>query len=273
MRATESLRHTRLALSPVVVSVAAMIAALLATTVMAAEPAQAAIKSDDIRVQLAKKLPGAKPEDVRPTPIPGMYEIALGASMAYISADGKYLISGDMYEVATKTNLSEAHRTHARVEALAALREGDTIVFGPATAVATKHTITVFIDVDCGYCRKLHSQIAELNKLGIRVRYAAYPRSGPGSSSWAKMETVWCSKDRHDALTRSQLDEDIGNAKCGVTPIASEYKLGEDLGVNGTPAIFTEAGDYIGGYLPPQKLLSYLDELKAQSLAEKKSGS
>src|SRR5262249_19025812 len=160
----------------------------------------------------------AKPEDVRQSPIPGVYEISLGTSTAYISGDGKYLISGDLYEVDSKTNLTEARRTVVRGQAMAAIKESDTIVFGPASK--PKHTITVFMDVDCGYCRKLHSEIAELNKLGIRVRYTAYPRSGPGTSSWTKMETVWCSKDRREALTKAQLDQDIGNAKCGATPVA-----------------------------------------------------
>jgi thiol:disulfide interchange protein DsbC len=230
-----------------------------------------ATKSEDIRVQLAKKLPGTKPEDIRPSPIAGIYELVIGSNTLYITADGKYAINGDLYEMTTKSNLSETRRAENRVRLLASIKDSDAIVFGPATA--PKHTITVFMDVDCGYCRKLHSEIAELNKLGIRVRYTAYPRSGPGTSSWAKMEAVWCSKDRRDALTRSQLDEDIGVAKCGVTPVSSQFKLGEDVGVNGTPAIFTEAGDYIGGYLPPQKLAAYLDELKAQSVAAKKSGS
>lgn len=237
------------------------------------KPAQTS-QNQSVRAQLAKKLPGSKPEDFRPSPLPGIYEVALGTSTAYISADGKYLISGDLYDVDTKTNLSELRRAQVRLKALATLKEADTIVFEP-TAV-TKHTITVFMDVDCGYCRKLHSEIAEINKLGIRVRYTAYPRGGPGSSSWAKMEAVWCAKDRRDALTRVQLDEDIGVARCGITPVASQYKLGDDLGVNGTPAIFTETGEYIGGYLPPQKLLAYLDEMKAQANAAsavKKSGS
>lgn len=255
------------------VSVAAAALALIAGSSMAQVPApksNSAEKGEDIRVMLAKQLPGAKPEDVRPSPIPGIYEIAIGTSIAYMSADGKYLISGDLFEVATKNNLSESKRTQTRKTQMASIKESDTIVFGPATA---KHTVTVFIDVDCGYCRKLHSEIAELNKLGVKVRYTAYPRSGPGTPSWAKMESVWCSKNRREALTKAQLDEDIGVAKCGATPVASQFKLGDNLGVNGTPAIFTEAGDYIGGYLPPQKLVAYLDELKAQAATAKKVGS
>lgn len=253
-------------------------AVFAATATLAAEPAkpaakptaaQAATKGEDLRVQLAKKLPGAKPEDVRPTPIAGIYEISMGSSTAYISADGKYLISGDLYEIASKTNLTEERRSEGRVKGLATLKDADLIVFASATPV--KHTITVFTDTDCGYCRKLHSEIAELNKLGIRVRYAAYPRGGPGTEGWVTAEAVWCAKDRRAALTRAKLGEPVAGATCGTTPVASQYKLGEEMGVNGTPAIFTESGNYIGGYLPPQKLATYLDELKAQPVAATKA--
>ena len=172
-------------------NIVAALAVFAATGTLAAEPAKpaakpaaapaatTATKGEDLRVQLAKKLPGAKPEDVRPTPIAGIYEISMGSSTAYITADGKYLISGDLYEIASKTNLTEERRSEGRVKGLATLKDADLIVFASATPV--KHTITVFTDTDCGYCRKLHSEIAELNKLGIRVRYAAYPRGGPGT--------------------------------------------------------------------------------------------
>lgn len=237
---------------------------LVALSSFAAEPAtkpsSQAAKSDDIRVQLASKLPGAKPEDVNPTPVQGLYEISLGGSTGYITADGKYLITGDLYEIATKTNITEDRRSALRVKELAAVKDADTIIFAPTGPV--KHTITVFTDVDCGYCRKLHSEIAEYNKLGIRVRYAAYPRSGPGTESWATMESVWCSKDRRDAITHAKQGEAVPVAKCGATPVASQYQLGGRLGVNGTPAIMTVDGDYIGGYLPPAKLAEHLDELK-----------
>jgi thiol:disulfide interchange protein DsbC len=236
-----------------------------------AESAKPAVKSDDIRVQLAKRLPGAKPEDVRPSPINGMYEISLGGSIAYISSDGKYLITGDMYEIASKTNLTDEHRAEVRQRVLATVKDADTIIFAPVAPA--KYTLTVFTDTDCGYCRKLHSEIAELNKLGIRVRYAAYPRGGPGSDSWATMESVWCSKDRRAALTKAKLGEEIATVKCGTTPVATQFRLGSEMGINGTPAIFTENGEMIGGYMAPQKLAAYLDEIKAQqAVAASKGG-
>ena len=213
----------------------------------------------DPRVDIAKKFPGVKAEDIKPSPIKGLFEVTLGADTAYVSSDGKFLISGDMYDIDTRTNLTEAGRSDSRKKLLAKLDEKDMIVFAPATA---KHTITVFTDVECGYCRKLHSEIEQINKLGVRVRYMAYPRAGPGTDDWQKMESVWCSKDRKSAITQAKQGSEVKTPSCGATPIAKQYALGEQMGVRGTPAIFTATGDYIGGYLPPQQLLEQLNELE-----------
>lgn len=216
---------------------------------------KAAAKAD-IRAELAAKIPGAKPEDIRPSPLPGIYEVMLGTSAGYISADGRYLISGDLFEIDTRTNLTDIRKAETRRALMANLKEDQMIIFAPAKV---KHTITIFTDVDCTYCRKLHSEIGELNKLGVRVRYLAYPRTGPNTESWAKMERIFCAKDRKDALTHAKLGEAVKSPACGATPVASQFQLGEQIGVNGTPAIVTETGEYIGGYLPAAKLAQYLD--------------
>ena len=223
----------------------------------AAEPATAD-KTQDPRTAIAAKFPGVKADEIKPSPVPGVYEVGMGADTAYVSADGRFLFSGDLYEVDSRTNLTEAGRNSARSKALAKLDERDMIVFGPANA---KYTINVFTDVECGYCRKLHSEIAQLNKLGVRVRYMAYPRAGPGTDDWGKMEAVWCSKDRNAALTKAKQGQEVA-AKCGATPIEKQYELGEEFGVRGTPAIFTASGDYIGGYLAPADMVRQLEELK-----------
>jgi thiol:disulfide interchange protein DsbC len=254
-----------------IVSVAVIATLGLTAAVSAAEPANSAdVKGDtkgDIRGELAKKIPGAKAEDVVASPVPGLYEISVGGVTGYITADGKYLVMGDLYELASRTNITEARRATARIKEVNAIKDADTIVFGPKGPV--RHTITIFTDVDCGYCRKLHGEMAEYNKLGIRVRYAAYPRSGPGTESWTKMESVWCATDRRDALTRAKQGETPKPMKCSSNIVANQFKLGEKLGVNGTPAIMTEDGDYIGGYLPPEKLIAHLEELKVAALANK----
>ena len=157
-----------------------------------------------VHAELAKHLKGLRTEQVRATPISGIYEIDLTDGSAYVTADGKYLIKGDLFEVASRANLSESRRGEQRRVALAQLDEKQTIVFSPENP---KHTITVFTDVECGYCRKLHGEIAKLNELGIKVRYAAYPRNGPGTEDWTKMEAVWCAADPRDALTRAKKGE------------------------------------------------------------------
>lgn len=230
----------------------------------AVSAAEAGAKSTDPRAAIAKKFPGVKAEEVRPSQIPGVYEVILGADTAYVSADAKYIIAGDLYEIDTRVNLTEAGRSAARTKALAKLDERDMIIFKPAVV---KHTITVFTDVECGYCRKLHGEIEQLTKLGVQVRYVAYPRAGPGTDDWHKMEAVWCAKDRKAAITQAKLGREVKSQNCGATPVAKQFELGADMGVRGTPAIFTNNGDYIGGYLPPDELVKQLESFKTPKTA------
>ena len=226
-----------------------LLAGMLCGSLLAAEP--------DPRANIVKKFPEVSIDDVQPSPVAGIYQIPMGADMAYVSADGQYLFAGDLFEVDTRANITERSRAGNRSKLLAKLDERDMIVFSPKEV---KHTITVFTDVDCGYCRKLHGQIDQLTKLGVKVRYAAYPRSGPDTDDWRKMEAVWCAKDRQSAITQAKLGQVVKGEKCGATPVARQFQLGEDLGVRGTPAIFTSRGDYIGGYLAPDELVKQIEE-------------
>jgi thiol:disulfide interchange protein DsbC len=224
----------------------------------APEPAQS---PPDPRPALIKLLPaGTKLEDLRPSPIPGIYEFVQGADVSYLTADGKYFLDGNLYDMKSRDNLTEELRTHARVALIGEVPESEMLIFSPPNP---KYTITVFTDVDCAYCRKLHSEMAELNRLGIRVRYMFYPRTGPGTESWKKAEVVWCSANRNDALTRAKAGAALDmNKVCSPTPVKREYELGENIGVRGTPAIVTENGDYISGYMPPRELVEQLKELQ-----------
>jgi len=224
--------------------------------------AGAADQSADPRVALLKLLPsGSKLDDLRPSPIAGVYEYAQGADVSYLTADGRYFPDGNVYDMNTRQNLTEEHRAKARVALINAIPESQMLVFSPKNP---QYTITVFTDVDCQYCRKLHSQIAEINKLGVRVRYLFFPRSGPNTESWHKAEAVWCSADRNDALTKAKAGGSVDITKtCGPTPIGQEYALGQSIGVHGTPAIVTENGSYINGYLPPRDLLEEIKQLQS----------
>jgi thiol:disulfide interchange protein DsbC len=236
------------ATSAIAVSAADQPAAPAAATTAAAK---------DPRAALAAKIPGgAKAEELHASPIAGIYELARGTEIAYVSEDGKYAIAGDLYELGTDKNLTENTRRAERSKLLASVPESQMVVFSPKDP---KYTISVFTDVDCTYCRKLHSQIAEYNRLGIKVRYLFFPRSGPNTESWARAEAVWCASNRGEALTRAKQGEEIIKPKsCSSTPVAREYQLGEDVGVRGTPAIVLENGEMLPGYLPPAQLAAHL---------------
>jgi thiol:disulfide interchange protein DsbC len=235
----------------------------------AARPSPVAVQQNaavppDVRARVVSKLQGASPADVAMSPIPGLYEVTMGGLIAYVSADGKYLLSGNVYDLDSQVNLTATRRNAARAKALAAASESNMIVFGPANA---KMTVTVFTDIDCGYCRKFHSQIADVNKAGVRVRYMMYPRTGPDTESWTKAEQVWCAADRRDALTRAKRGEAIKGKACGDAAIKSQYELGSDLGVEGTPAVFTQNGDYIGGFLTAPELVQAIQEAQKPPVA------
>jgi thiol:disulfide interchange protein DsbC len=210
----------------------------------------------DPRVSIIKKLDGLTLEDVRISPVNGLYEISHGAEISYVTGDGKYAIAGDMIDLDSNANLSESRRRGIRARMISSIPDSEMVVYSPKDP---KYTVTVFTDIDCGYCRRLHSQMAEYNRLGIRVRYLFFPRSGPDTESWHKAEQVWCSTNRADALTRAKNGENITAPNCPANSIIRrDYELGQKLSVEGTPAIFLANGEMLAGYSPPQQLAQYL---------------
>ncbi len=238
-------------------------AALSFCAVAVAAPAPETVaKSDDptvaLRTRLQEKFPGIRIGEIVPAPVAGLYEFTAEGDVMYISRDGKYLLDAQIIDMDKRVNVTEEKRAGERKRALASIDEKQMIVFAPASY---KYTITVFTDTDCGYCQKLHSEIDQINKLGVRVRYLAFPREGPGSEAWHTMEAVWCAKDRKTAITQAKRGEKFAEQKnCGSTPVRSQWELGERLGVKGTPAVFTDSGKQIGGYLPVSQLLAALKQ-------------
>jgi thiol:disulfide interchange protein DsbC len=226
----------------------------------AASPATSTTAAkEDPRAAIVKKIDGIKLEDVRMTPVEGIYEVTRGSEISYSTSDARYVIVGDMIDVDNDTNMSENRRRVIRSRLIDGVPESEMLVFSPKNP---KYTITVFTDIDCGYCRKLHSQIAEYNKQGIRVRYLFYPRTGPGTESWHKAEAVWCSSNRNDALTRAKNGEDLKAGKCTADVVARDWELGHKLSVEGTPSIFLPNGEMLPGYLPPAQLTRALKTAK-----------
>ena len=188
-------------------------------------------------------------------PIQGFYEVQIQSGpVLYVSADGEYFFDGDLYKVNADQflNMREV-RLNAERQALFASRStGDMIIFKPAGQ--TKAVMNVFTDVDCGYCRKLHREVPELNAYGIEVRYLAYPRAGIPSETYDKMATAWCAKDQQDILTRVKSWDVSATAVCDNNPVADHFVLGRYLGVSGTPSIILMDGTMIPGYQPASDL-------------------
>jgi len=237
------------------VAAALGVAGLVVAAASAPAPAPPVTPLEAELAAVAAHLPGARPTDIRTTPVPGIYEFKRGAELVYVTADGRFGFAGDLYRLTDRVNLSDARRRELRLALLAAVPESSMVVFAPP---APKYTITVFTDVDCTYCRALHKQIAEYNRLGVKVRYMFFPRSGPDTDSWSKAEQVWCSPDRREALTQAKLGVALKAAVCKPNPVAEQYALGQAVGLTGTPGIVTDSGELLPGYAPPDALLEEL---------------
>lgn len=209
---------------------------------------------------------GVTEKDLKPSPVAGLYELQSGSRIYYLSKDGQFLVIGNLIDIQTNKNLTEERMGGIRAESIAVVGDDRLVAFN---AEKTEHTVTVFTDIDCGYCRKLHSEMDQYNKLGISVKYLFYPRAGIGSDSYKKAVSVWCSKDRHEALTRAKSGEPIRESNCD-NPVSSHFLLGEEIGIRGTPAIITEAGELLSGYMPPANLRRELDQLRSEQTGSNK---
>ncbi len=233
-------------------------AALMTSLAHAGAPVSAA-QTELLKSAIQKARPGLSIGEVRESSIPGLFEVDLGGKdTVYMSADGKFLITGTMYRVDNNrfVNLADERMRPMRAQKLAAVKKEDMVVFSPLGPV--KAHVTVFTDIDCGFCRKLHKEVPALNAMGIEVRYLAYPRAGVPSPSADKLATVWCASNRQEAMTQMKNGSALPTKTCANNPIAAQFKLGNELGVNGTPALFTPNGELLPGYMPAAELAAAL---------------
>jgi thiol:disulfide interchange protein DsbC len=210
----------------------------------------------EIRARMSKLFNTIPVNSIEKTPLPGLYEVMIGPRVFYTSEDGRYLLQGSMIDLETRQDLTEIKVASARLKAVKDMGYEQMIRFGPETS---KHEVFVFTDIDCGYCRKLHNQINDYLKKGIAINYLFYPRAGIGSESYDKAVSVWCSKDRQDALTKSKNGLVLDKKTCE-NPVKKQHELGQLLEVRGTPMIITETGESIPGYVPPDKLITILED-------------
>lgn len=220
---------------------------LACSVAMAADPDQA------IRSTLKTLQPDLPIEAIAESPMSGLYQVHLkGGRQLYASADGQFLMQGYLFQFkdGQAVNLTEQAESHGIAKEINAVPTSEMVVFAPKNP---KTHITVFTDTDCGYCQKLHSEVAELNRRGVEVRYMAFPRQGIGSHGYNTLVSVWCAKDRQEAMNHAKLREEIPAAKCD-NPVAKQYELGQVIGVQGTPAIILANGQMIPGYQPAPDL-------------------
>jgi len=204
--------------------------------------------------KLRQAFPGIPVGSIEPSPVPGMFLVQVEGDWLTISADGRFVFAGEIFELRESgaVSLIEERQKAVRVPGIAALKADQLVTF-PASE--EKAEIYVFTDVTCGYCRQLHRQMADYNSLGITVHYLAFPRGGMNSGAARVLSDIWCSPNPQLAMTEAKLDKPFSQTPVDCdSPVASQYQLGELFGVRGTPAVFTADGEQLGGYLPPAKM-------------------
>ncbi len=222
-------------------------------TPAAAQMVQQAIKGLSANIQV---------DSIAPAPMPGFYQVIAGGQMVYVSTDGKYLMHGDLIDLGKHQNLGDDAWSRFRKDELAKVPASQRIVFAPEHP---KYTVSVFTDVNCGFCRALHEHVADFNKAGIAVEYLAWPREGVTTTAgrptptYTEMVSVWCASDRKAAFTAAKEGHAPKAATC-TNPVADQFNLGLKLGVNGTPTIIGPNGSTLGGFVTPEQLLQALQK-------------
>jgi thiol:disulfide interchange protein DsbC len=257
-------RKFRLMLCASVLAMQAGVA--LAQVAVSTPPPTANTPEAMVRQTLLKLVPKAKIDQIKPAPLPGFYQVIASGHLVYISADGKYVLNGDLIDATKGASLTDdAWAAYRRAE-LAKVPVADRIVYAPEHP---KYTVTVFTDVTCPYCSALHEEIKAINKEGIAVQYLAWPRSGvigddgQPTATYKEMVAIWCAADRNDAFTEAKKGHAPKFSDCK-NPVKDQFELGMRLGVTGTPAVYAEDGTLIGGYLTPAQMLQAVQEHSAK---------
>ncbi len=220
---------------------------------------ESSAEADAIREVLLRTQPGIQIADISPSPITGLYQVEVrNGPLIYASADARYFIPGDLYTIGDQgglINLGEIKRSAERAEMIAALDESGMIIF-PASG-EERASLTVFTDVDCQFCRQFHTEVPALNRMGISVRYVAFPRTGLGTDTHRKMISTWCAENPRVMYTSVVRGAEAPELDCD-NPIAEHYQLGREIGVTGTPTLVFADGTALPGYIPADRLASYI---------------
>ncbi|PCJ41466.1 MAG: protein-disulfide isomerase [SAR86 cluster bacterium] len=213
-----------------------------------------------IRSVLLETQPTINIQSIVSSPVDGLFEVRMQNGQAiFASADAQYFLPSDLYQATSDglVNLGEGRRNDIRLDLISTVDEADMIIY-PAEG-EVKATLTVFTDVDCPYCQRLHSEVSQLNEYGITIRYLAFPRSGLDEVTYPKMVSTWCAENRNLIFTTVSRGAAIPETDC-VNPVANQYQLGRLVGVTGTPTLVFEDGSILPGYVPADDLAAFLFE-------------
>lgn len=230
-----------------------ILASLLGSTI-----SQAGSVEDSIAEKLKSISPQLQARSVKPAPIDGFYVVVLReGQMIYTDKEASFFFTGELYQTGPTgiTNLTENSKQSLRLSLLSDISPSETINFTPTGEV--KASIVVFTDITCGYCRKLHSEMDDINARGIEVRYLAFPRAGTNSQAYRDMVSVWCADNPQQAMTDAKLGHPVVSKACD-NPVARQYQLGQQFDVAGTPTLIFADGSVAPGYLPAERLAAKL---------------
>ncbi len=232
-----------------------IIASVTVLSLVFASAANADDDMDTLSRALAKRFPNVKIDKLEPSPIPGLYQLVAGSQVVYTDVNGRYMIEGDLVDMDTGKNFSEAAKASIRLKALNQLSDDEMVVYQPEKA---EHTINVVTDIYCPYCRKLHNEMDDYLDNNIKVRYILLPLKG--KKDLEDTVSVWCAEDRNLALDIAKAGGGVEKKTCS-TPLDKHKLVARQLGVTGTPAIVLEDGRMLPGYVPVKEVVKILKDM------------
>ena len=212
---------------------------------------------DQVGERLSDTLPGISISSLTETPVPGLYELITDGQIYYLDETAQYLIDGSLIQLADRVNLTDARLGGIHMGLIKEVGEENMLIYEPEQP--STRSITIFTDISCGYCRRLHAELDTLLDEGVRVRYLLFPRAGLGSQGHKDLESVWCADNPQDAMTNAKAGGQIIPKTC-TNPIEQHVALAEQLGLRGTPLIYTDSGEKIPGYREASALASMVND-------------
>ncbi len=243
-------------------NISAKISSLVALVVMSLVISASALAEstvDEVQKRLSERLPGIGVTSLEPSPVPGLFELVTDGQIYYVDENAEYLVDGSLIRLSDRENLTDARLGGIQMALIDDMGEENMLIYEPE--VPSNRSITVFTDISCGYCRRLHGEIDTLLDDGVRVRYLLFPRAGLGSQGHKDLESVWCADDPQAAMTNAKSGGKIEPKSCD-NPIESHVALAERLGLRGTPLIYTDSGVKIPGYREATVLAGMVNDSK-----------